>query len=222
MPKLNYPKITRGNAITALLNLYREEPSFMKELDEIRQPYMPILEKFARDSLSFIKEHNLSPSKYYQDTIDWYKGKIQQDPFPTEEFQYLSQAQLYFDGLAKLAERWKLRAHWAVMALFSMDLTDCLKGMGMPDEIDIPISDLGDIYPWPPPLPPLDITVPAWFFFISGREAIQTEIAGMLHDYEAGIKAQGLGEYPSAIEIHAQLWFEHYVYGKTYTQLEKK
>ena len=222
MPKLNYPKITKGNAITAVLNLYRKEPSFMKELDEIRQPYMPILEKFAKDSLSFIKEHKLSPSKYYQDTNDWYKGKIQQDPFPAEEFQYMSQVQPYLDGLGKLAEKWKLKAPWAVMALSMMDLADCFKGMGMPDEMDIPLSGLGDIYPWTPPLPSLDIKVPAWAFFISGREAIQTEIAGMLHDYEAEVKAKGVGEYPSAIEMHAQLWFKHYIYGKTYAQLEKE
>lgn len=64
MPKLSFPKITKGNAITALLKLYRQESDFMKELNEIREPYMHILKRFVKDSLMYFKEHKLSPTEY--------------------------------------------------------------------------------------------------------------------------------------------------------------
>lgn len=102
MPKLSYPKITKGDAITALLKLYRKEADFMTELGKIRQPYLAILSKFAQDSLAFFKDSSTSPAEYYQATIDYSKGKSKKDPFPAEQFGYLSQLQPYFDGLNEL------------------------------------------------------------------------------------------------------------------------
>ena len=222
MPKLSFPKITKGNAVTALLKLYRQEPDFMKELNEIRKPYMQVLKKFTLDSVIYFKKHKLSSAEYYNAVINWHKGEKTQDPFPINEFQYLSQCQPYFDELSKLADKWKLTASWGGRALFIFDLIDCLKQFCMPDEIDIALGDLETIYPWSPPLPPLKIKVSSWDIIVLGREPIQAEIASKLKVYEDEIKTKSLHEYPSALDAHARLWFEHYVHVKTYKELESE
>lgn len=222
MPKLNYPKITKGDAITALLKLYRKEPDFMTELDKIRQPYMAILSKFAKDSKAFFKNGSISPAEYYQAAIDYSKGKSKKDPFPAETFHYLSQLQPYFDCLSELAHKWKLRAPWAVIVLSLFDLTDLLKAQGLPDEIDIPLENFESIYPWAPPLPPLEIKVPAWAIIRFGRKKILSEIANKLQRYENDLKTTSLQEYPSSVEKHVRWWFEHYVKGKTYVEIDEQ
>ena len=93
MPKLSYPKITKGDAITALLKIYRKEPDFMTELEKIRQPYLAILSKFAKDAFAFFNDGTMSPAEYYQAVIDYNKGESRKDPFPAEQFGYLSQLQ---------------------------------------------------------------------------------------------------------------------------------
>jgi len=180
MPKLSYPRTTKGDAITALLKLYRKEPDFMKELDEIRRLYAAILSKFAKDAFAFFNDGTMSPAEYYQAIIDFNKGESQKDPFPAEKFYYLSQLQPYFDSLNELAYKWKLRAPWAVIALSLFDLTDLLKAQGLPDEIDIPLENLESIYPWAPPLPPLEIKIPAWAIILFGREPVQAEVTKKL------------------------------------------
>lgn len=219
MPKLNYPKITKGNAIAALLNLYRKEPDFMKKLGKIRQPYLAILSKFAQDSLAFFKDSSIPPAEYYQAVIDYTKAKSKKDPFPTKNSHYLSQLQPYFDSLSELAYKWKLRAPWAVIALSLFDLINLLKALGLPDEMDIPLENLESIYPWAPPLPPLEIKIPAWAIILSGRQAVQTEVNKKLQEYENEIKDKVLHEYPSALSMHARWWFEHYIHHKTYDEI---
>jgi hypothetical protein len=43
MPKLRHPELTKGKAVYYLLNLYRNDPDFIDELDEIRHPYFSVL-----------------------------------------------------------------------------------------------------------------------------------------------------------------------------------
>ncbi len=219
MPRLNYPKITKGNAITALLRLYRQKPDFMKELDEIRQPYVELLSKFAKDGIAFFSEHKLSPDQYVKAVMDYHTGNSEQDPFPAGKFQYMSQLQPYFDGLSKLAIRWKLKAPWAVGALFYFDLMDLIKTAGGSTEVDIPLGELEFIYPWTAPCPPLEIKISAWDIINFGREPVLSEIAKKLQAYESQIKAMGLHEYPSTVEVYAWLWFEHHVHGKEFPKL---
>jgi hypothetical protein len=54
MPRLSEPTITKGNARWALLKLYRDDPCFMGELNELRSPYMGLLSRFAVDVLAFL------------------------------------------------------------------------------------------------------------------------------------------------------------------------
>ena len=219
MPRLNYPRITKGDAIAALLKRYSKELQFMKEWAAIRKPYVNILARFAKDALKFFEHGNITPAEYHQDLIDYYKKEDKKDPFPADKFGYLSELQPYFENLNKLANKWKLKASWSVSTLFMLDLINLLKHNGLPDEIDIPIKDLGLIYPWEAPLPPLEIKVPAWAIILRGRQDVQTEINKKLQEYESQIKAKGLHEYPSALDKHARWWFEHHVNHKTYDEI---
>ena len=95
MPRLHFPKVTKGNAITVLLRLYRQEPDFMEELEEVGQPYVEILSKFAKDGITFFSEHNLSPGQYAKAVMDYHAGNSEWDPFPAGKFQYMSQLIAY-------------------------------------------------------------------------------------------------------------------------------
>jgi hypothetical protein len=53
MPKLRHPELTKGKAVSYLLDLYRNEPKFVRELDEIRRPYFPLLFGSADVTLNF-------------------------------------------------------------------------------------------------------------------------------------------------------------------------
>jgi hypothetical protein len=129
------------------------------------------------------------------------------------------QLQPYASVLKELAFRWKLRAPWAVQTLMCYDVLDCMTLLGLPTEIDVPINSLGQLYPWPAPLPDLVVTVSPWAFFLSGKEQIKKEIANKLSQYESQIKATGFHEFPSALITHAKWWFEHYIHRKTYVAI---
>jgi hypothetical protein len=94
--------------------------------------------------------------------------------------------------------------------------------LGMPDAIDVPLEQLDLLYPWPPPISPLEIRVSSWAFVLYGRKQIQVEIARKLKEYEARLKALGLTEYPSSLGKHARWWFEHFVHGKGYDDIAQE
>jgi hypothetical protein len=223
MPRLSYPQATKGDAIYALLELCRNDPDFMKELEQLRGPYMALLDRFSIDALDFFLNTPLSSKEYFQAALDYDPSQGETAPFPgAEQFPYFAQLQPYFDGLGQLAHKWKLRARWAVLTLFILDILDCWKAKGMPTEFDIPLEKFDSLYPWEPPAPPLTIAVPAWAVVLLGRKVVLKEVAKKLRQYGNQIKAAGLKEYPSALKTHARWWFEHYVKGKTYAELGKE
>jgi hypothetical protein len=222
MPRLNYPKITKGDAIAALLKQYSKELRFTKEWAVIREPHVHILSRFAKDGLMFFKQSNITPADYYHSVVGYYKKESKKDPLPVDKFSYLSDLQPYFDNLDELADKWKLKAPWATATLFISDLINLLKHKGFPDEIVIPMESLGLIYPWEAPSPPLKIEVSAWAIILNGRQTVQNEINKKLQEYESKIKAMGLHEYPSALDKHARWWFEHYIYRKKYREIAEE
>ena len=207
MPRLGHQQAIRNDAITALLKLYRNDPNFMKDLGELRRPYMPLIERHSKEFLQRL----LDPCDTESKTAS----------FPDKE-RYLVQLQPYFDGLANLTHKWNLRVSWAVVSLFALDILDCCKTKGMPDKLHVTLEEFGSLYPWEPPVPPMTIAVPAWAVVALGRKEVLEEVARRLKEYENQIKAAGLKEYPSALKIHARWWFEHYVKRKSYPELEKR
>ena len=228
MPKLRHPELTKGKAVSYLLDLYRNDSEFIKELDEIRRPYFPVLLGLADATLDFWAEckNMLLPEDYWA-VIEFYQGKSQQIPTLNGELedrrslmeQLWMQLQSYAKALEPLTSKWKLRARWAIPTLIYCDIFDLMVVMGLPMEIDVPIDSLTRLYPWSMPLSDLEITVSAWAFFISGKEQIQREIAQKLSQYQNKIKAEGFHEFPSALERHAKWWFGHYVHRKTYDEI---
>jgi hypothetical protein len=225
MPKLRHPQLTKGKAVSYLLDLYRNEPEFVRELDEIRRPYFPLLSGLADTTLCFWAEcKKVLPPEDYWAVVEYYQGKRQQAPPLPHELeeqrrlmeQLWTQLQPYANALSELVFKWKLRAPWSVQILIYYDVFDFMILMGLPKEIDVPIDSLGHLYPWPTPLANLMVTVSPWAFFLSGKEQIQREIAQKLSQYESKIKMAGFHEFPSALIKHAKWWFEHHIHGKTY------
>lgn len=234
MPRLSDPRITKGHAANFLVCLYLREPDFLAELYQLREDHLELLaELVARQVGFFAKSRAVLTTEQYQNTIrDLYGLHATQGRIPglpaslTRQLERIKQIGHnlgpYFRGLEELAARWKLRAPWAGPMLHLYAMHDCLKALGVPDTIDVPLEQMDLLYPWPPPMPPLEITVSAWAFVFYGRKQIQGEVARKLKDYESRLKAVGLKEKPSALEIHARWWFEHYVKGKPYRELAQQ
>lgn len=220
MPKLSDPRITKGHAIAALLNLYRNDRKFVQELDEIRDPYLDLIIQCALDSFASGRKSGLLPREFFDNAIERAKNMQEGAPFFPEASVYVAQLQPYLDALKTLAYRWKLRTSWAVPMLVIFDIFGVLRIKGLiPDEIDMPLEEFGSLYPWAPPLPALEIRVPAWAIVLQGREKILTEVGQKLRHYEKAIKATGLSEYPSSLQKHARWWFEHFIQGKKYDDI---
>jgi len=223
MPRLSDPKITKGHAIDSLLKLYRNDEEFVKELEKIRDPYLDLIIQYALGSFDFGIKSGLSPREFFNSVIEHAKNKKQGTPLFPEAPAYVAQLQPYFDALDKLAHKWKLRAPWAAPMLIIYDMFDVLKIKGLiPDEIDLPLEKFSSLYPWAPPVPTLEIEVPAWAIILQGRKGVLAAIGRKLRQYEKDIKAAGLKEYPSSLQNHAKWWFEYFVHGKKYDDIAQE
>ena len=122
MPKLSDPKMTKGYAVDSLLELYRNDEDFAKELDKIRDPYLNLLIQFALDAFDFGMKSGLSPGEFLNNAIECAKNEKQGTPSFSEAPVYVAQLQPYFDALSKLVYKWKLRAPWAAPMLLVYDM----------------------------------------------------------------------------------------------------
>jgi len=234
MPRLSHPKITKGHAASFLVHLYLQEPQFRRELCEVRRHHSEVLAQLVLKEVEFLAncKKAFTTEEYHKIIHCNYESITGQNNGPAlpkhlaRQLEQLKKIYLelgpYFDNLKRLASRWKLEAPWAGPMLYLYDKHDYLKELGMPDAIDVPLDQMDLLYPWPPPVEPLEIKVSAWAFVFYGRKQIQIRIARKLKDYEEGLKAVGLKENPSALENHAKWWFEHYIKGKTYRELAEQ
>lgn len=235
MPKLSYPRITKGDAVYYLLRLYWNEPEFVEELRQLHQPYAQPLIELAKAMVRFFVDcrQALSSEDYHKMTRDFYNQWVTKGgkdpelpPNLSRQLKRIKQMyprlQSYFDGLEELAYRWKLRASWAGVTLYINDMADLLKAIGMPDNIDVPLEELELLHPYAPPVPALEIRVPAWALIHYTPGQIKAEITKKLKDYESRIRAACFKEYPSALDAHARWWFEHFVHGKEYDDIAQE
>jgi hypothetical protein len=217
MPKLNFPELIKGDAIFFLMVIYRNHRKFMKELNTLRKPYIEVIRKFVQGTLTSFQEKPMSLADYYQSMMN-YEGTNNISLFTDEQKKDIAELQPYFEGLVKLAEKWKLKTPWAAGALFIFDIVELMYSIP-PEMPGIPLEIFEKLIPWTPPLHPLKIDVSAWTFFTLSRDEIISEIKDKLYDYEMRLKEIGIKEYPSRIAHHARWWFEHYVNGKTYEEI---
>ena len=218
MPKLDFPELTKGDAISILMVLYRNYPQFMKELNTLKKPYIEVIHKFAEDTQASFQEKPMSIPDYSHSMIDYFEGKSNMSPFTDEQEKDITELRPYFDALYKLAEKWKLKAPWAAAALFFSNIIE-LSSSKPPERSGIPLEMFEQMIHWPPPLPLLKFEVSAWTFFAFSRDEIISEIKDRLYDYESRLKKIGIKEYPSSLIHHARWWFEHNVNGKTYDEI---
>jgi hypothetical protein len=191
----------------------------MNELNEIRQPYIKTISMFASDSTSHFIENNISPNTFYQAVVNYMCYRSGADPFPAKKFEYIAQLQPYFNDLVKLADKWRLRAPWALVVLLLFDIFDSLSAIDVPDKAIIPLEKIESLYPWTQPMKPLKIMIPAWAFFLAGRDEILADISVKLKCYEKKLKKKYPKEHPSSLSNHARWWFLHHVENKTYSQI---
>jgi hypothetical protein len=234
MPKLSDPRITKGHAVSFLLRLYFDEPEFVTALCQLRQDHSELLAELIAKQLDFVKKcRAVLTTEQYEKTVHDLQGLLvligPNPDLPPDlacELQEIKQITVglgsYFRGLEELASRWKLRAPWAGPMLHLHVVHDYLKELGVPDTIGMPLEQMDLLYPWPPPIPSLEIKISAWAFVFYGRREIQARIAGKLKDYEGKLKAAGLKEKPTALQEHARWWFEHHVKGKSFPELAEQ
>lgn len=234
MPRLSDPRITQGLAASLLVELYLQEPEFVAEFKEVRRRHTKRLEESLTKALEVFTmyEPATGDGGYFKTFRDVWEafftpGRIPDHPTHQtkllEEIKEISlQASPFYRDLKQLAHKWKLRAPWAGQMLHLYIVRDYLKQFGIPDECNVPFDKMDLMYPWPSPVPSLEIRVSAWAFVFHPRKEIQSEINKRLKDYEERLKALGLKEKPSALETHARWWFEHYVKGKTYREIAQQ
>lgn len=219
MSRLAHPRILKGDAISALLQLYENDTDFAAQRKSIRRPYDELITRFARDATLHWQSSGKKPAEQFQALLAYYSGEGP-DTLP-KRMKYLSRLQPYFDELDALTVRWKLQAPWAVISLFILDIMYLLLEWP-PGEVEPTLEAFSDMYPWPEPLPPLEIKIPSWSMVVMGREWVQKVVTQRLETYEKELTKQGLNRYPYRLSEHARFWFEHHVKGKKYSTLENE
>lgn len=230
MPKLTIKQRTQGKAIAALLKLYKSEPGFIRELEELRTTYLPVLEQWLKlavpnwvqmrknltqEEFSIMRDSLLTVNQTIPGSLVNKVAPFFSMPDP----KLAEQLDEYVKSLTDLAYRWQLKATWAGHVLLSNHILDMV-----PEDMrnaEMPIEMLEPLLP-SEPLQPLSFQVSAYELMYSGRQEIQDRFAKALANYENKLKSLGWQELPSAIERHAYWWFEHYVHHKTYRELEQE
>lgn len=233
MPRLTIPIRTTGKAVGYLLKLYKKEPGFAEELEKLQTLYISIVKEWLNKSVpEWVKVRDALWSYDLQKVTDYLLGQktsVLARVFHKLEFLLLNPAQDlprelhgYEKALYDLASGWKLKAPWVGRVLI-LDHTYAIIGITREDiwtaEAQIQIAET--LLP-SPPLPPLIFEVTAYELLFSGRQEIQKSFTKRLADYEKKLKSRGWEELPSSLDIHAIWWFEHYVYNRTYKQLENR
>jgi len=65
MSKLTISLRTKGKAVAALLKLYKAEPNFVQELENLRTNYLPVLEQWLKMRETLTQEEFLTVRDYF-------------------------------------------------------------------------------------------------------------------------------------------------------------
>jgi hypothetical protein len=230
MPKLSIPVRTTGRAIECLVYLYKKEPGFSEQLQEIRSVHEPAVIKWldssipqwrnlqteliqtrdGQDTQATLSEANIKLLKKFSNSIRrFYEG-----------WNVTSDLINYEKELRDLAYSWHFKSKKSGIILILSHIYD-LVGFGMERNeivIETPVDVieplLGRLS-----LPPLIFKVSAYELMYSDQGEIVQEFVKELSDYRLKLKSIGWKELPSALKIHAFWWFEHYVHGRSYKEI---
>jgi hypothetical protein len=227
MPKLDFPELTKADAIFHLMVLYRTYPQFNKELDTTRKPYLQGISKFMQDIRASIQKNKMPLLDYCRDMIEFFEGRAETSLLTEEQQKTFIELGPYLYALKQLAVKWKLKAPWATRALFFSDFAILLSLLPfanlIPHEESFGSFEMfNKIIPFHSPIAPFKIELSALVFSAYSRDEIISEISDRLREYEKKIKAAGITEYPSRLRRHAEWWFEHYVNGMKYDDIAQQ
>jgi len=231
MPKLTISQRTFGEAIAALLKLYKAEPGFANELKQLRATYLPVLKQWleigvpnwiqmkktlTKEEFSIARDFFLTANQTISDSLADKLDSFLSIPDP----HLAGQLDAYVKALTDLAYRWRLKAPWAGRVLLLDHILEMTINK-MPQDVrnaEMPIEMLEPFLP-SAPIPPLKFEVNAYELMYSGRQEIRDKFAKALADYENKFKSLGWRELPSRLERHAYWWFECHVHHKTYDEI---
>jgi len=123
----------------------------------------------------------------------------------------------YKEMLARLADKWNMRATWAGDKLFWEDVNilqeKCFKAARVTSMDKLSQEQITAYLRYAGPnMPILPFEIATLFLYEAGGRRGATDLfARLLTSFEQCLKASGMKEVPSALPLHASWWFDHYV-----------
>ena len=225
MPKLTIPQRTYGKAIESLIQLYLNEASFVTKLEKIRHVHEQAVITWLDTSVPNWRSIGLSKDSFYRSGTPEENNTEMLIQFSNAVRQFNDGLNLneelleYENELRILTDKWHLKAKWAASAFLVRHFFD-MAGITRKEiwqsegsiEMLEPLLDEA-------PLPPLIFEVTAYELMYSDQKELVHKFAEQLSDYANRLKMRTWKELPSAIDVHAYWWFEHYVHGKHYKEI---
>lgn len=241
MPKLLPADWIRLVAINYLLRFYERENKFVQEWQEVRHPFVPLIEQMGRLSSLIDIEHLLlrNPPR---DLIAWISDlqklrKYIQGILGTQDLSELEkrcrslQDQLapYVLRLNDLAGNWNLRASWAAEELLRRDVQrvedDTINAAGAARLLELSDQQIQRL---PTPGEGGRLLSDSWpinilsLYLAGGRRGLIDKFNERLIEFEGELKASGAKEPPSSLRTHAEWWFDHYVHNMGFPDIANK
>jgi len=209
MPKLSDNLNDRVRGAIALVRLYREDPSFEKELNDVCKPYHSLFQQFALEFLDSHRDAIDLQDDDYQSLVSNLKEQI------GGQAADVNKIQACFHVLDELAHHWKLTVPMSGLFLFLSRVTDEVQFL------EIKMRTTPTFHPrLSVDISPLELgAVPAWLM----TEMSKTELIGLIgvliSEYTDNLKKKGLKARPSKLEKHAYWWFQYKVKKKGWKTL---
>jgi len=245
MPRLLPADWIRIVAINCLLQLYEQEANFVQEWEDAREPFVPLIEQFAKVSTINEVEYLITHSPP-DDLTSWVSDlqKLRdylRDPqvnieraqssleIPTNYDDLLDRLTPYVSSLNKLAYDWNFRAPWAGEELMWRDVqkvrqrTFEVAGITTLNEfsdrqIQKLLDDRSQLSAHIRPIYPGTLSL----YLSSGRVGYLNKLNRRLKEFEKELKASGAKEPPSALDKHAEWWFDYYVHDTKFLDIANK
>jgi len=209
MPRLSDALNDRVRGTIALVRLYREDPSFEKELNDVCQPHHSLFQQFALEYLDSHRGAIDLQDDDYQSLVSNLRKQIK------GQAADVAQIQACFHALDELAYHWKLTVPMSGLFFFLSRITDEVQFLG------IKMRTTPSFHPHlSVDIPPLELgVVPAWRMTEMSKTELMGLIGASISEYTDNLKKQGLKARPSKLEKHAYWWFQHNIKKKGWKTL---
>jgi hypothetical protein len=240
MPRLLPPEWIKLITRNYLLQLYEKEPRFVQEWNDVKCPFVSLIEQIARAGILNDAERLLARNPP-MDLTAWVSDqqKLRKYLQRLQGISDLSQLQESYDSLfgqlapyvlrlRTLADNWNLRAPWAGGELMWRHIhkiqQDILNVAGVASLFELSDQQIQRFVNTEKGLLPSDnLPINVLLLYLAGgRLGLTNKLNNRLKEFEQKLKAAGAKEPPSARRTHAEWWFDHYVYGKEFPEISNK